>query len=120
MTSKELVQVRRKRQIEYTEQRRIIVRDRRTIKRHKMLKFIDRALKLLLTGSLLTTGFLGVAALGCYGIAIIDANSELTILRLHDWKAQTNVCLGGMTVAFSVFLGSAILGGMLSDDVDYK
>ncbi|WGV29199.1 hypothetical protein [Halotia branconii] len=96
------------------------MRDRRTIKRHKILKVIDKTIEAILIGSLLTTGFLGVAALGCYGIAIIDANSEPTILRLHDWKAQTNVCLGGMTVAFSVFLGSAILGGMLSDDVDYK
>lgn len=90
----------------------IITRRRRTMKR-KTHSFINQILSKFALYSIVTTGFLGVAALGCWGFEIIDNNSRPTILRGHNWQAQKNVCLGGMAVAFSGFLGSALLGACL-------
>lgn len=93
----------------------VITRRRRTMKR-KTHSFINQTLTRFALYSIVTTGFLGVAALGCWGFEIIDANSRPTILRGHDWQAHKNICLGGMAVAFSGFLGSALLGACLSGD----
>ncbi|ABA24970.1 hypothetical protein Ava_B0259 (plasmid) [Trichormus variabilis ATCC 29413] len=88
----------------------IITRKRRTMKRLKSRCFVNQTLTKFALYSIVTTGFLGVAALGCWGFEIIDANSKPTIFRGDDWQAHKNVCLGGMVVAFSGFLGSALLG----------
>jgi hypothetical protein len=58
----------------------IITRKRRTIKR-KTHNLLNQTLTKFALYSIVITGFLGVAALGCWGLAIIDANSEPTILR---------------------------------------
>ncbi|MCG6138902.1 MAG: hypothetical protein MET45_30680 [Nostoc sp. LLA-1] len=93
----------------------VITRKRRTMKR-KSRSFVTQTLTRFALYSIITTGFLGVAALGCWGFEIIEANSRPTILRGHDWQAQKNICLGGMAVTFSGFLGSALLGACLSGD----
>ncbi|YAF99455.1 MAG: hypothetical protein AB3A66_30370 (plasmid) [Nodularia sp. CChRGM 3473] len=93
----------------------VITRRRRTMKR-KTHSLLNRTLTTFAFYSIVTTGFLGVAGLGCWGFEIIDANSRPTILRGHNWQAHKNVCLGGMAVAFSGFLGSALLGACLSGD----
>lgn len=94
----------------------IVLRKRRTMKKFRPQALIDRTLYSLTIYSLITTAFLGVTALGCWGLEIIDSNSRPTILRSHDWQSQKNICLGGMALSFSVFLGSALLGACLSSD----
>ncbi|MCG6138449.1 MAG: hypothetical protein MET45_28140 [Nostoc sp. LLA-1] len=91
----------------------VITRRRRTMKR-KTHSFINQTLTKFALYSIVTTGFLGVAVLGCWGLEIIDANSRF--ISRHDWQAQKNICLGGMAVAFSGFLGSALLGACLGGD----
>ncbi|WP_414546251.1 hypothetical protein [Nostoc sp. CCY0012] len=102
--------------LEHIQKIEVITRRRRTMKRLKSRSFINQTLTRFALYSIVTTGFLGVAALGCWGFEIIDANSRATILRGHDWQAQKNICLGGMAVTFSGFLGSALLGACLSGD----
>jgi hypothetical protein len=94
----------------------VITRRRRAMKRLKSRSFVNHSLATIGLYLIVTTGFLGVTALGCWGFEIIDNNSRPTILRGHDWQAHKNICLGGMAVAFSGFLGSALLGACLSGD----
>ncbi len=103
-------------QIEYTEQRQIIVRKRRIMKRTKTQNVIERTLEIMITGSLMTTSFLGVGALGCWGLEIIETNTNSTIVGQSNWQAKKNICLGAMVVGFSAFLASGMLGAILSED----
>ncbi|RCJ41988.1 hypothetical protein A6770_35460 [Nostoc minutum NIES-26] len=92
----------------------IIIRKRRTMKRFQTQDFVNRVLYPITISSLIITAFMGVTAMGFWGFEIIADNSRPTILNKHDWRSQKNICLGMMTVTFSVFLGSALLGGCLS------
>ncbi|RCJ38690.1 hypothetical protein A6770_39495 [Nostoc minutum NIES-26] len=96
----------------------IIIRKRRTMKRFQTQDFVNRILYPITISSLIITAFMGVTALGCWGFEIIADNSRPTIISNHHWRSQKNICLGMMTVAFSVFLGSALLGGCLSSGSD--
>ncbi|MEA5569223.1 hypothetical protein [Anabaena sp. UHCC 0399] len=96
-------------QVQYNEQQYIVVRHRR-IKRQRTRDFIQSLLFKMTVVSLLTVGFSGVAAMGCWGLEIIAANSNPTSINQYIWQARKNVCLGGMLVGLSGFLGSALLG----------
>ncbi|WP_414571208.1 hypothetical protein [Nostoc sp. CCY 9925] len=63
--------------------------------------------------SLLVTGFLGVGAMGCWGMEIIETNAEPNII-ISAWEQHKNICLGAMLVSFSAFLGSSLIGASLS------
>ncbi|MFN6567950.1 hypothetical protein [Dendronalium sp. ChiSLP03b] len=93
----------------------IIIRKRRTMKRFQTQDFVNHVLYPITISSLIITAFMGVTALGCWGFEIIADNSKPTIISNHHWRSQKNICLGMMTVTFSVFLGSALLGGCLSN-----
>ena len=109
-------QITRTQHLERVQKIELVAQKRRTIKPAKIHGLIELTLQAFAIYSLITTGFLGVAALGCWGFEIIDANSSPTVLRGYNWQAQKNVCLGGVVVAFSGFLGSALLGACLSFD----
>ncbi|UKP01000.1 hypothetical protein [Nostoc sp. UHCC 0870] len=93
----------------------IITRRRRTMKR-KMHRSLNQTLTKFALYSIVTTGFLGVAAMGCWGLEIIAANSNSTSISQYQWQARKNVCLGGMLVGLSGFLGSALLGACVGFD----
>jgi hypothetical protein len=79
---------------------------RRTRKRFNPRIFIDRIIETTAIVSLLFTGFAGVGAMGCWGMEIAMSS--------HYWQHQKNICLGGMLVNFSAFLGSALIGASFS------
>jgi hypothetical protein len=99
-------------QVQYNEQQYIVVRHRR-IKQQSTRDLIQSLLFKIIVVSLLSVGFSGVAALGCWGLEIITANSSPTSISQYQWQARKNVCLGGMLVGLSGFLGSALLGTCL-------
>ncbi|MCC5666968.1 hypothetical protein LC653_24525 [Nostoc sp. CHAB 5784] len=82
---------------------------RRTRKRFNPRIFIDRTIETTAIASLLLTGFSGVGAIGSWGIEIIETNANPKII-ISDWQQQKNICLGGMLVSFSAFLGSSLVG----------
>ncbi|WP_193200440.1 hypothetical protein [Nostoc sp. MG11] len=86
---------------------------RRSRRVFKMKKFIDRIIKTAAIAGLLLTGFSGVGALACWGLEIIELNTNAKII-ISSWYYQKNACLGGMLVGFSAFLGSSILRASLS------
>jgi len=86
---------------------------RRTGKRFNTQIFIDRIIETTAIASLLLTSFLGVGAMGCWGIEVIDFNTNSDAIT-HYWQHQKNICLGGMLVSFSAFLGSSLIGASLS------
>ncbi len=69
----------------------------------------------MITSSLIVTSFLGVGALGCWGLEIIETNTNSTLVGQTYWQAKKNICLGAMVVGFSAFLASGMLGAILSD-----
>ena len=79
---------------------------RRTRKRFNPRIFIDRTIETTAIVSLLFTGFAGVGATGCWGMEIATSSQY--------WQHQKNICLGGMLVSFSAFLGSALIGAGFS------
>ncbi|MCW5318038.1 hypothetical protein GTQ43_32535 [Nostoc sp. KVJ3] len=79
---------------------------RRTRKRFNPRIFIDRTIETTAIVSLLITGFAGVGATGCWGMEIATSSQY--------WQHQKNICLGGMLVSFSAFLGSALIGASFS------
>ncbi|MGJ5630099.1 hypothetical protein [Nostoc sp. CALU 1950] len=85
---------------------------RRTRKRFNPKVFIDRTIERTAIASLLLTGFLGVGAMGCWGLEIIETNNPNIIIS--GWQQQKNICLGAMLVSFSAFLGSSLVGASLS------
>jgi len=95
-------------QVKYNEQQYIIVRHRR-IRRYRTRDLIEILLLKVTVISLLSVGFSGVGALGCWGLEIIAANSSSTSINQNIWQARKNVCLGGMLVSLSGFLGSTLL-----------
>ncbi|MBD2730614.1 hypothetical protein H6G96_30935 [Nostoc sp. FACHB-892] len=86
---------------------------RRTRRRFNPRIFIDRTIETTAIASLLLTGFLGVGAMGCWGMEIIDINANSNII-ISGWQQQKSICLGGMLVSFSAFLGSSLVGASLS------
>jgi hypothetical protein len=86
---------------------------RRTRKRFNPKVFIDRTIEKTAIASLLLTGFLGVGAMGCWGLEIIETNTNSNII-ISGWEYQKNRSLGAMLVSFSVFLGSSLVGASLS------
>jgi hypothetical protein len=75
---------------------------RRTRKRFNPKVFIDRTIERTAIASLLLTGFLGVGAMGYWGMEIATSSQH--------WQHQKKTCLGMMLVSFSGFLGSALIG----------
>ncbi|WP_341529533.1 hypothetical protein WKK05_09615 [Nostoc sp. UHCC 0302] len=67
----------------------------------------SRILKAIAISSILSAGFFGIGALGCWGLEIFDVNTKLTIVNKQDWLARKHICLGWMLVGFSSFLASA-------------
>lgn len=86
---------------------------RRTRKRFNPKVFIDRTIEKTAIASLLLTGFLGVGAMGCWGLEIIETNTNSNII-ISGWEYQKNRSLGAMLVSFSAFLGSSLVGASLS------
>jgi hypothetical protein len=86
---------------------------RRTRKRFNPKVFIDRTIERTAIASLLLTGFLGVGAMGCWGLEIIETNTNSNII-ISGWEYQKNRSLGAMLVSFSAFLGSSLVGASLS------
>ncbi|MBW4689962.1 MAG: hypothetical protein KME40_33995 [Komarekiella atlantica HA4396-MV6] len=86
---------------------------RRSRRVFKIKKFINHAIETAAIASLLFTGFAGVGAIGCWGLEIIETNTNLKII-FSSWHYQKNACLGGMLVSFSTFLGSSLLGASFS------
>lgn len=82
-------------------------------RRIRRQQLVDAILETVAVWSVASIGFLGVGALGSWGFEIIENNSN-SILQKYDWQAQKNVCLGGIAVAASVFLGSAMTGACVS------
>ncbi|WP_225226286.1 hypothetical protein [Komarekiella delphini-convector] len=78
-----------------------------------MKKFIDRTIETTVIASLLFTGFAGVGAIACWGLEIIETNTNAKII-ISSWQYQKNACLGSMLVSFSAFLGSSILRASFS------
>ena len=90
-----------------------LVLRRRTRRRFKPRIFIDRTLEVTAIASLLFTGFSGVGAMACWGMEIIETNANPNII-ISGWQYRKNICLGGMLVSFSAFLGSALIGTSFS------
>ncbi|MDZ8070673.1 MAG: hypothetical protein RMY64_34540 [Nostoc sp. DedQUE08] len=86
---------------------------RRTRKRFNPKVFIDRTIERTAIASLLLTGFLGVGAMGCWGLEIIETNTNSNII-ISGWEYQKNRSLRAMFVSFSAFLGSSLVGASLS------
>ena len=90
-----------------------LVLRRRTRRRFNPRIFIDRTIERTAIASLLLTGFLGVGAMGCWGLEIIETNANPNII-ISGWQYQKNRSLGAMLVSFSAFLGSSLVGASLS------
>lgn len=86
---------------------------RRTRKRFSPKVFIDRTIETTAIVFLLLTGFSGVGAMACWGLEIIETNTNSNII-ISGWEQQKNICLGAMLVSFSVFLGSSLVGASFS------
>jgi hypothetical protein len=91
---------------------RLAVR-RRALRRFNSKVLIDHAIKTAAITSLLMTGFAGAGAIACWGMEIIETNTNPKII-ISSWRYQKNACLGGMLISFSGFLGSSLLGASLS------
>lgn len=85
---------------------------RRTRKRFNSRILIDRTIETTAIASLLLTGFLGVGAMACWGLEIIETNNPNIIIS--GWEYQKNRSLGAMLVSFSAFLGSSLVGASFS------
>ncbi|MFS0519836.1 hypothetical protein ACEYW6_34770 [Nostoc sp. UIC 10607] len=90
-----------------------LVLRRRTRRRFNSRIFIDRTIETTAIVSLLITGFAGVGAIGCWGLEIIETNTNSNII-ISGWEYQKNRSLGAMLVSFSAFLGSSLVGASLS------
>lgn len=86
---------------------------RRTQKRFNPRIFLDRTIETTAIVSLLLTSFSGVGALGCWGLEIIETNTNPKII-ISGWEYQKNRSLGAMLVSFSAFLGSSLIGASFS------
>jgi hypothetical protein len=86
---------------------------RRTRKRFNPKVFIDRTIETTAIVSLLLTGFSGVGAMACWGLEIIETNTNSNII-ISGWEYQKNICLGAILVSFSAFLGSSLIGASFS------
>jgi hypothetical protein len=101
-------------QTKYDEPRQIVIRYH--FKRSRVRDFVENALLLVGMVCLLSTAFLLIGALGCWGFEIIGANSSSSMISQYDWQQRKNVCLGGMLVCISGVLGSALLNGCITFD----
>jgi hypothetical protein len=93
--------------------------NRRNRRRFRTRTISDRILETIAISSILSAGFLGIGALGCWGLEIIDANTNparSTILSGQNWQQKKNVLTGGMLVGVSGFLGSVLLTVCLRKD----
>ncbi|MBG1268966.1 hypothetical protein [Nostoc sp. WHI] len=86
---------------------------RRTRKRFNSKVFNDRTIERTAIASLLLTGFLGVGAMGCWGLEVIEFNANSNTITNY-WERQKNICLGAMLLSCSVFLGSSLVGASFS------
>ncbi|BBD63273.1 hypothetical protein NIES2109_61230 (plasmid) [Nostoc sp. HK-01] len=102
-------------QAKYDETRQIVIRYH-YIKRSRTREFMENALLTIGITCLLSTAFLGIGALGCWGFEIIGANASSSMISQYNWQARKNICLGGMLVCISGVLGSALLNGYLDFD----
>jgi len=100
---------------EYDKRTSIVILYRR-VKRNHIRDFVENTFLLLGIVCLLSTAFLGIGALGCWGFEIIGANASSSIINQYNWQARKNICLGGMLVCISGVLGSALLNGCLNFD----
>jgi hypothetical protein len=97
--------------IDHQEKTKIVL-CRRTRRRFHAKVFIDRTIEAAAIASLLITGFSGVGVMGCSWMEIATSSAH--------WQQQKNVCLGGMLISFSTFLGSCLVGTALSIGQDFK
>jgi hypothetical protein len=86
---------------------------RRTRRRFNSRIFIDRTIETTAIVSLLLTGFSGVGAMACWGMEIIETNTNSNII-ISGWEQQKNIYLGAMLVSFSAFLGCSLIGASFS------
>lgn len=99
-------------QMKYDEPRQIVIRYH-YIKRSRATEIFQNALLTIGITCLLSTAFLGIGALGCWGFEIIGANSSSNIINWCNWQQRKNICLGGMLVSISGLLASSLLNGCL-------
>ncbi|MBN3905619.1 MAG: hypothetical protein HWQ35_03270 [Nostoc sp. NMS1] len=85
---------------------------RRTRRRFNPKIFIDRTIETTAIASLFLTGFLGIGAMACWGLEIIETNNSNIIISV--WQQQKSICLGVMLVSFSAFLGISLIGASFS------
>ncbi|MBE9036997.1 hypothetical protein [aff. Roholtiella sp. LEGE 12411] len=90
---------------------------RRSIRVFKVKKFIDYAIETTVILGLLLTGFSGVGALACWGLEIIELNTDAKVI-ISNWYYHKNAFLGGMLVSCSAFLGSSLLAISLKITLD--
>jgi hypothetical protein len=86
---------------------------RRTKRRFNPKIFVDRTIETTAIVSLLKTCFSGVGAIGCWGLEIIETNTNPNII-ISGWEYQKNRSLGAMLVSFSAFLGSSLVAASFS------
>lgn len=94
-----------------------LVKNHRPRRRFNPKISVDRIIQTTAIISLLVTGFLGVGAMGCWGMEIIESNANPNII-ISGWEQQKNICLGAMLISFSAFLGSSLIGASFSIQQD--
>jgi hypothetical protein len=90
-----------------------LVLRRRTRRRFNSRIFNDRTIETTAIISLLITGFSGVGAMACWGLEVIETNTNSNII-ISGWEQQKNIYLGAMLVSFSAFLGCSLIGASFS------
>ncbi len=90
-----------------------LVKSSRQRRRFNPKILISRTIETTVIVSVLLTGFAGVGAIACWGLEIIELNTNPRVI-FSSWHYQKNACLGGMLVGFSTFLGSSLLGASLN------
>ncbi|MBW4689466.1 MAG: hypothetical protein KME40_31360 [Komarekiella atlantica HA4396-MV6] len=88
-----------------------VIRNRRAAKRFRIQQTLnERILETIAIASIVSASFLGIGALGCWGLETIDALAKPAVLGSQEWRDRKHVFLGWMLVGFSSFFASSSLG----------
>jgi hypothetical protein len=89
-----------------------LIQNRRAVKRLiRRQSFAERLFKTIMISSILSATFLGIGALGCWGLELIEANTKPIVLsQEQQWRERKHICLGWMLFGLASFFGSASLG----------
>jgi len=89
----------------FDERRQIIIHHRR-VRLHNNPYSKEKILLSVAVACLLSAATLGAGALACWGFEIIDAN----IPHVNSWSGRKNICLGGIALFASGFVGMGLVG----------